>query len=98
MDNPHTELQNSSIQWAGKISTTLKKEHRRTPMTPEENARLARIENTLADASEKIRHLAIVAEQNEPRAAQMMDTFNRMGHILQIHEQRIDSLEGRRPA
>jgi hypothetical protein len=67
-------------------------------MTPEENACLARIENALADASEKIRHLAIVAEQNEQRAAQMMDTFNRMGRILQIHEQRIDSLEGRRPA
>jgi len=65
-------------------------------MTTEE--RFTRIEQDLADAGERIRHLAIIAEQNEQRAAQMMDTFNRMGRILQIHEQRIDSLEGRRPA
>ena len=65
-------------------------------MTTEE--RFARIERNLAETGEKLRHLAIVAEQNEERAAQMMDTFNRMGRILQIHEQRIDGLEGRRPA
>ena len=65
-------------------------------MTTEE--RFARIEQNLDDANETLRRLAIIAEQNEERAAQMMDTFNRMGRILQIHEQRIDSLEGRRPA
>lgn len=48
----------------------------------------ALIERYLGDARERLRHLAIIAEQNEERAAQMMDTFNRMGRILQIHGQR----------
>jgi hypothetical protein len=65
-------------------------------MTTEE--RFARIERNLDATDEKLCQLAVIAEQNEIRAAQMMDTFNRMGRILQIHEQRIDSLEGRRPA
>jgi hypothetical protein len=55
-------------------------------------------DKAMAEINEKLRHLAIVAEQNEVRAGQMMDTFNRMGRLLQIHEQRIDSPEGRRPA
>ena len=79
-------------------------------MTAEE--RFDRIERNLEDVGEKLRHLAIIAEQNEIRAgaheerlaaneerlAQFMDTFNRLGRLIQIHEQRIDSLEGRRPA
>ncbi|HLN08651.1 MAG TPA: hypothetical protein VK281_06810 [Xanthobacteraceae bacterium] len=79
-------------------------------MTIEEQ--FVEIRANLADVGEKLRHIAIIAEQNEIRAAdheerlvaneeriaQFMETFNRMGRILQIHEQRIDGLEGRRPA
>jgi hypothetical protein len=52
----------------------------------------------MADVEEKLRHRAVVAEQNEVRAGQMMDLFNRLGRIIQIHEQRIDTLGGRCPA
>jgi hypothetical protein len=40
--------------------------------------------------SEKIRHLAITAEQNEVRAGQMMENMNRLGRILEIHDAQID--------
>ena len=60
--------------------------------------KLAETDAILAETGEKLRHLAVIAEQNEERAVEFKDTFNRMGRILQIHEQRIDALEGRRPA
>jgi len=67
-------------------------------MIAEHDKALAEHDERMAEINEKLRHLAIIAEQNEERAGQMMDTFNRMGRLLQIPEQRIDSLEGRRPA
>jgi hypothetical protein len=60
--------------------------------------RLEAHDKAMAEIDEKLRRLAVIAEQNEVRSGQMMDMFNRMGRIIQIHEQRIDSLEGRRPA
>jgi len=33
-------------------------------------------------------------QQNEKRLAQLMDTMNRLGRILEIHDQRLDDLEG----
>jgi chromosome segregation ATPase len=39
---------------------------------------------------EKIRHLAIIAEENEVRAGQMMENMSRLGHILEIHDRHID--------
>ena len=32
-------------------------------------------------------------DRNEGRLAQFMDTMNRLGRILEIHEQRLDDLE-----
>jgi hypothetical protein len=50
---------------------------------------------------ERVRHLAIIAEQNEVRAGHMMDTMSRLGRILEIHDaqigqhaHRLDQLEG----
>ena len=39
---------------------------------------------------ERIRHLALIAEQNEVRAGHMMETMNRLGRILEIHDAHID--------
>jgi chromosome segregation ATPase len=39
---------------------------------------------------EKIRHLAIIAEENEVRAGQMMENMSRLGRILEIHDRHID--------
>jgi hypothetical protein len=39
---------------------------------------------------ERVRHLAIIAEQNEVRAGHMMENMNRLGRILEIHDARID--------
>jgi len=39
---------------------------------------------------ERVRHLAIIAEQNEVRAGQMMENMNRLGRILEIHDAHID--------
>jgi len=61
-------------------------------MTTEEQ--FARIERNLADTGEILRRIVVVTERNEGRAAQMMDTFNRMGRILEKHERRLASLEG----
>jgi len=32
--------------------------------------------------------------RNEERLGQLMDTMNRLGRIIEIHEQRLDGLEG----
>ena len=32
--------------------------------------------------------------QNEDRMAQMMDAINRLAHVAEIHERRIEDLEG----
>jgi hypothetical protein len=45
------------------------------------------------ETDEKIRHLAIVAEQNEDRAAQMMEAIRRLARIADHHEDRIERLE-----
>jgi hypothetical protein len=34
-------------------------------------------------------------QRNEERLAQLMDTMNRLGRIIAIHEQRLDDLENR---
>jgi hypothetical protein len=39
---------------------------------------------------EKILNIAIIAEQNEVRAGQMMESMNRLGRILEIHDTQID--------
>lgn len=63
---------------------------------------MARIDKRLSahmeELDQRLRRIAILAGQNKIRAAQMLDTFNRMGRILQSHEQRIDSIEGHGPA
>jgi hypothetical protein len=46
------------------------------------------------DTDENIRHLALIAEQNEVRAAEMMDSIKRLAHIADIHDARISHLEG----
>jgi hypothetical protein len=46
-----------------------------------------------SDTSEKIRHLAVIAEQNEARAGQMMEAIQRLARIADIHETRIRQLE-----
>lgn len=70
-----------------------------------ESMELMRMENARTD--EKIRHLAVIAEQNEVRAAQMIEGINRLelragqmmgsierlAHIADIHEERIKRLE-----
>ena len=33
--------------------------------------------------------------RNEDRLAQLMDTMNRLGRIIEIHEQRLDDLDNR---
>jgi hypothetical protein len=50
--------------------------------------------------TEQIRHLAVVAEQNEARVGelakrslQMMEAINRLAHIADIHDRRIERLE-----
>ena len=45
------------------------------------------------DTDEKVRHLAMIAEQNEARSGQMMDAIKRLARIADIHENRIDRLE-----
>jgi hypothetical protein len=45
------------------------------------------------ETGQKIRALAILAEQNEVRAAQMMDAITRMARAVETHEQRIGRLE-----
>jgi hypothetical protein len=61
-------------------------------MTPEEQ--FTRIERNLADTGEILRRIVIVTERNEERAAQMMETFNSMGRILEKYEQRLANREG----
>jgi predicted nucleic acid-binding Zn-ribbon protein len=39
--------------------------------------------------------LTQAVQQNEVRAAQLMDTMNRLGRILEIHDARIDGHEER---
>lgn len=56
-----------------------------------ESIELTRIENARTD--EKIRHLAVIAEQNEVRAGQMMKSIERLAHIADVHEERIKRLE-----
>jgi hypothetical protein len=34
-------------------------------------------------------------QQNETRVGQLMDTMNRLGRIIEIHDQRLDDLEQR---
>jgi hypothetical protein len=45
------------------------------------------------DTDKKIRGLAIIAEQNEVRAGEMMDSIKRLARIADIHENRIARLE-----
>jgi uncharacterized protein YigA (DUF484 family) len=45
------------------------------------------------ETGEKIRALAIVAEQNEARAGQMMDAITRMARAVEAHEHRLTNLE-----
>ena len=61
-------------------------------------AHLEAHDKAMPEIDEKLRRLAVIAGQNEVRAGQMMDMFNRVGRIIQTHEQPVDSLEGRRPA
>jgi ATP-dependent DNA ligase len=54
------------------------------------------VELLIADGTEtgqKIRALAILAEQNEVRAGQMMDAIASMARVVEAHERRIDHLE-----
>jgi len=45
------------------------------------------------ETGEKIRVLAIVAEQNEVRAGQMMDAIRILARVVEAHEHRLDALE-----
>lgn len=40
------------------------------------------------DADELFRHIALLQEQNQVRAAQLQDTYDLLGRILEINEQR----------
>ena len=44
---------------------------------------------------EKIRRLAIIAEQNEIRAGQMMEAITRLSRIAETHQDRLDVHERR---
>ena len=46
-----------------------------------------------SDTNEKMRHLAVIAEQNEVRAGEMMEAIKRLAHIADIHDARIQRLE-----
>ena len=46
-----------------------------------------------SDTNEKMRHLAVIADQNEVRAAQMMEAIKRLADIADIHDARIERLE-----
>jgi hypothetical protein len=46
-----------------------------------------------SDTNEKMRHLAVIAEENEVRAGQMMEAIKRLAHIADIHDARIQRLE-----
>jgi hypothetical protein len=46
-----------------------------------------------SDTNEKMRHLAVIAEQNEVRAGQMMEAIKRLAHIADVHDERIQRLE-----
>ncbi len=46
-----------------------------------------------SDTNEKMRHLAVIAEQNEVRAGHMMQAIERLAHIADIHDARIQRLE-----
>jgi hypothetical protein len=56
-----------------------------------ESLEVMRIENARTD--EKIRHVAVIAEQNEVLAGQMMRSIERLAHIVDVHEERIKRLE-----
>jgi len=45
------------------------------------------------ETGEKIRALAILAEQNEVRAAQMMDAIRSLARAVEAHEHRLGDLE-----
>ena len=62
--------------------------------------RFDELASTSAKADSRFEQLATAAAQNEKRSAQLMDTMNRVGRILEAydirmddHEQRIDRLE-----
>jgi len=46
-----------------------------------------------SDTNEKMRHLAVIAEENEVRAGQMMEAIKRLAHIADIHDARIQRQE-----
>jgi len=66
------------------------------------------LQHSQRDTDEKIRHLAVIAEQNEERAERMMeaigrldaragemiDAIKRLARIVDIHDRRIERLEG----
>lgn len=66
------------------------------------------LQRSQRDTDEKIRHLAVIAEQNEERAQRMMeaigrldaragdmmDAIKRLARIADIHDRRIERLEG----
>jgi hypothetical protein len=65
------------------------------------------LQHSQRDTDEKIRHLAVIAEQNEERAQRMMeaigrldaragdmmDAIKRLARIADIHDRRIERLE-----
>jgi archaellum component FlaC len=42
------------------------------------------------ETGEKIRALALIAEQNEVRASQMMEAITRLARTVEAHERRLD--------
>ena len=55
----------------------------------------ARYEERFNETEKRFDKLTQAVEGNEVRAAQLMDTMNRLGRILEIHDARLDGHEER---
>jgi len=65
-------------------------QHMQMDASKEYNERFLSLEKLFRANEERFRSLEKLSRANEERVAQLMDTMNRLGRILEIHDQEID--------